>query len=158
VRVAAAVALLASGLLAGALGFGWANVAPTFSTVPLDVHLTFRVALFARNGVIMPALMVASFAATVWLAVTTRGRARAGAVAAAGLTAATFLVTRFGNVPMNDEMRRWLAGTVAPDYEERLALWEFYNDIRVATAVLAFGLLVAVVTVVRAPEAVRTAR
>src|ERR1700754_4510320 len=72
VRVAAAVALLASGLLAGALGFGWANVAPTFSTVPLDVHLTFRVALFARNGVIMPVLMVASFAATVWLAGTLR--------------------------------------------------------------------------------------
>jgi hypothetical protein len=157
-RAAAAVALLGTGLLAGALFFGWANVAPTFAAVPLDVHLTFRVALMSRNGVIMPALMALSFAAAVWLAVAADGRVRACAAVAAALTAATFLVTRFGNVPLNDEMRQWAAGALAADHMDRLQVWGVMNDIRVATAVAAFGVLIAAVVVVRSPEAVRARR
>jgi uncharacterized membrane protein len=158
IRAASAVALLGSGLLAGALFYGLANVDPTFAAVPLDVHLTFRVQLMTRNGVVMQALMAVSFAGAVWLAAATRGRVRACAVGAAALTAATFLVTRFGNVPINDEIRAWAAGALAPDFQERLQVWGVFNDIRVTTAVAAFALLVAAAAVVRSPGKVGAAR
>lgn len=143
---AAVAAQLATGLLAGALFYGWANVAPTFDAVPLDVHLTFRTELMTLNGIVMQALMAASFAGACWLTVVTRGRARAGAVAATVLTAATFVVTRFGAVPINDEIRAWAAGALAADHEERLRVWGVFNDIRVATAIGAFVLVVLVGT------------
>jgi uncharacterized membrane protein len=156
VRAAAAVALLGTGLLAGALFYGWANVTPTFASVPLDVHLTFRTELMTRNGVVMQGLMAVSFGAALWLAVAARGRVRAGAAGAAALTGVTFLVTRFGNVPINAEMREWAAGALAPDFQQRLLVWGAFNDARVATSVAAFGLLL--VAVVRTAEFARSAR
>jgi uncharacterized membrane protein len=155
---AAVVALLGTGLLAGALFYGWANVAPTFAAVPLDVHLTFRVALMTRNGVVVQALMAISFGAAVWLALAARGRIRACAAGSAALSAVTFLVTRFGNVPFNAEMREWAAGALAPDFQQRLQIWGVLNDIRVATAVAAFAVLAGAVVLVRTPHAVPAQR
>jgi uncharacterized membrane protein len=157
-RIAGVLALVAAGLLAGALFFGRANVLPAFAEVPLEVHLTFRVALFAHNGVVMPILMGVAFAGEVWLVLAARGRVRTLAVAAAGLTAVTFAVTRFANVPMNDEMRGWLADGPAADHAERLQLWGVYNDIRLVTALAAFGLLAAAVAAVRVPAEVGAGR
>jgi uncharacterized membrane protein len=157
-RVAGALALLPAGLLAGALFFGWANVLPAFAEVPLDVHLTFRVALFAHNGVVMPILMGLGFAGAVWLALAGRDRIRVLGAAAAALDVVTVAVTRFGAVPMNDEMRGWLATGPPPDYLERLQLWGLYNDIRLVTALVAFGLLAAAGTAVRAPDPLRAGR
>jgi uncharacterized membrane protein len=155
-RAIAAAAQLASGLLAGALFYGWANVAPTFAAVPLDVHLTFRTELMNLNAIVMQALMAASFLTSAGLAVAARGRARACAAAAAVLAMATFLVTRFGNVPFNAEIRAWATGALAADYQDRLAIWGVFNDIRVAAAVGAFALVVAAAGLLRpAPIAVR---
>jgi uncharacterized membrane protein len=154
VRAAAGVALLGTGLLAGALFYGWANVTPTFAAVPLDVHLTFRVELMNRNAVVVQALMAVAFGASLWLTIAAGGRVRACAAGATALAAATFLVTRFGNVPYNEEMRRWLAGSLAPDYQEQLQVWGVFNDIRVATAAAAFALLIAAVTIIRTPQVV----
>jgi uncharacterized membrane protein len=154
VRAAAGVALLGTGLLAGALFYGWANVTPTFAAVPLDVHLTFRVELMNRNAVVVQALMAVAFGAALWLTIAAGGRVRVCAAGATALTAATFLVTRFGNVPYNEEMRRWLAGSLAPDYQEQLQVWGVFNDIRVATAAAAFALLIAAVTIIRTPQVV----
>jgi uncharacterized membrane protein len=148
-RAAAAVGLLGTGLLAGALFYGWANVTPTFAAVPLDVHLTFRVELMNRNAVVVQALMAVSFVSAVWLAIAAGGRVRALAAGATALTAATFLVTRFGNVPYNQEMREWLAGALAADYQQQLQVWGMFNDVRVATAVAAFALLIVAVTTAR---------
>jgi len=159
VRAAAVAALVPSGILAGALSYGRVNVVPTFDAVPLDVHLTFRVALFEANGTVMPVLMGIGFAASVWLAVAARGRLRAAAAGAAVLTAVVAAVTRFGNVPVNDEVRAWLANGPAPDYVDRLAYWGVLNDIRLATALAAFVLLVVgVVAAARAPRPVPVPR
>jgi uncharacterized membrane protein len=158
-RASAAVALLATGLLAGALWFGWSNVDPTFAAVPLDVHLAFRVQLQSRNAVIMPALMGASLAAIVWFAIAARGRTRIGAVISAAFIVVTTVVTQLGNVPINREMRQWAAGELAPDYQERLQVWGMFNDIRVAAAVAAFAMLVgAVAVVVRTRQVAWSAR
>ncbi|MEV0705546.1 DUF1772 domain-containing protein [Saccharopolyspora sp. NPDC050389] len=141
-RLAAGSALLATGVLSGAFFYGWANVTPTFSAVPLDVHLAFRVELMKVNGVVMQILMAAAVATSGWLAFSVRGRARTPAIAATAFAVASFLVTRFGNVPINQEMKRWAAGQLAPDYLDRLAVWGTFNDIRVATALTAFVLVI----------------
>jgi uncharacterized membrane protein len=157
-RAAATAALLATGLLAGALWFGWSNVDPTFAAVPLDVHLAFRVQLQSRNAVIMPALMGASFAAIVWFAVATRGRTRVWAAVAAACMVVTFAVTQLGNVPVNREMRQWAAGALASDYQDRLQVWGVFNDIRTAAAVAALAALVLAVAAVRARQPAWSAR
>lgn len=141
-RVASGTAAVSTGLLAGSLFYGWANVVPTFAAVPLDVHLALRAELMNHNGVVMQALMAASLGAVVWLAVVAgRSRARTWALIAAGLTTATFVVTRLGNVPINGEIRAWAAGEVPDDYLDRLVVWGVFNDIRVSTAVTAFVLI-----------------
>lgn len=143
VRVASGTAAVSTGLLAGSLFYGWANVVPAFAALPLDVHLAFRTELMNHNGVVMQALMAASLAAAVWLAVVAgRTRTRRWALIAAGLTTATFLVTRLGNVPINGEIRAWAADGAPDDYLDRLVVWGVFNDIRVSTAVAAFVVIV----------------
>ncbi|TDD36953.1 DUF1772 domain-containing protein [Saccharopolyspora elongata] len=141
-RLATGFALLATGVLSGAFFYGWANVTPTFSAVPLDVHLAFRIELMKVNGVVMQLLMAAAAATTGWLAFSARGRARTLAIAATAFAVASILVTRFGNVPINQEMKRWAAGELAPDHLDRLAVWGTFNDIRVTTALTAFVLVI----------------
>ncbi|MER7079963.1 protein of unknown function [Saccharopolyspora kobensis] len=135
-------ALLATGVLTGAFFYGWANVAPTFGAVPLDVHLTFRTELMKMNGIVMQALMAASIATSGALAIVAGGRARTSAIGAALLAVTAFLVTRFGNVPINQEMKIWATGGLAPDFQERLAVWDTFHDIRVAAALGAFALVI----------------
>ncbi|WP_433274435.1 anthrone oxygenase family protein [Pseudonocardia xinjiangensis] len=148
-RTAAFAAQLTTGLLAGTMFYGWANVEPTFSAVPLDVHLTFRTELMKLNGVVTQGLMVATFLAGCWLALAARGRARGLAVGGVALTLTTFLVTRFGTVPIHDEIRAWAAGALAADYQERLAVWGAFNDVRVVVAVAAFALTIAAADLAR---------
>ena len=52
-RVVGALALLFTGLLAGAFGYGAVNVVQTFKAVPLDVRLTFHTAMMKMNGPVM---------------------------------------------------------------------------------------------------------
>jgi uncharacterized membrane protein len=148
-RLAAGIAPLATGLLAGALFYGWANVEPTFAAVPLEVHLSFRTTLMRQNGIVMQALMAIAFSTSIWLAVAARGKARICAAGAALLVGVTFLVTRFGNVPIHAEMKAWAAGALAANYQDRLETWRMFNDVRVATAVGAFVLLLVAADLVR---------
>lgn len=151
-RFSAGAAQLATGLLAGAFCYGWANVAPTFDAVPLDVHLAFRTELMKVNGIVMQALMGAAVLTCAWFAVTARGRARTLGIAASVLAVTAFAVTRFGNVPINGEIKRWQAGDLAPDYLDRLRTWDTFNDIRVAAAVAAFVLLLLAVDRARSSD------
>ncbi|WP_199435194.1 DUF1772 domain-containing protein [Qaidamihabitans albus] len=154
-RLATGLALLSAGLLAGAFLYGWANVAPTFAAVPLDVHLTYRVELMQRNGTIMPLLMGTTIVTLVWSAVVTRGAARALLTAATGLAATALVTTVFGNVPINGEIREWAAGRLPDDYEERLSTWGVFHDIRFAAAVGAFVLLILAIRMARRPRSAR---
>ncbi|KQV04462.1 MULTISPECIES: DUF1772 domain-containing protein [unclassified Kitasatospora] len=141
-RILLGLALLATGLLAGAFGYGAANLVPTFNAVPLDLRLTFHAELMKMNGITMQTAMAVSTLSSVALAVLTRGRARTLAGAAGALTFASFLTTRFGNIPINGRIKEWAVTSAPADHAEILQRWELFNDLRTLTAVLAFALLI----------------
>ncbi|WP_329390083.1 hypothetical protein OG625_38160 [Streptomyces sp. NBC_01351] len=72
IRLVTALALLSTGLLAGAFGYGAVNVATTFEVVPLDVRLTFHSALMRVNGPVMQSTMGLAALSSLALAVLTR--------------------------------------------------------------------------------------
>ncbi|MDA5285579.1 DUF1772 domain-containing protein [Streptomyces sp. NPDC054904] len=142
IRLVHALALLATGLLAGAFGYGAANLVPTFRAVPLDMRLSFHAELMRMNGITMQAAMAVSALGSLGLAVLTRGRARLVAGAAGLLTVASFLITRLGNVPINGRIKQWALTSAPADHAEVLGRWELFNTMRTVTAVMAFGLLI----------------
>ncbi|MEV7439559.1 DUF1772 domain-containing protein [Streptomyces sp. NPDC091204] len=152
VRVLQALALLATGLLAGAFGYGAANLVPTFNAVPLDMRLSFHAELMKMNGITMQAAMAVSTLSSLALAALTRGRARLIAGAAALLTLASFLITRFGNVPINGRIKEWALSSAPADHAEILRRWELFNNLRTLTALTAFTLLIALAMMGGSPQ------
>lgn len=141
-RLVTALCLLSTGLLAGAFGYGAVNVATTFDAVPLDVRLTFHSALMRMNGPVMQTIM--ALAALSSLALALLARRRLAGVAGV-LAVLSFLITRFGNVPINGQIKVWAVGTPPADYAEILQRWEMYNVIRTLTAFVAFALIITLV-------------
>ncbi|MFJ3724382.1 anthrone oxygenase family protein [Streptomyces sp. NPDC090045] len=142
IRLLLGLALLATGLLAGAFGYGAANLVPTFNAVPLDMRLTFHAELMKMNGITMQAAMAVSTLSSLTLATLTHGRARLIAATAALLTLASFLITRLGNVPINGRIKQWALTTPPADHAEILQRWELFNNLRTFTALTAFALLI----------------
>ncbi|WP_336048088.1 DUF1772 domain-containing protein [Streptomyces sp. CA2R101] len=142
IRIVHGLALLATGLLAGAFGYGAANLVPTFNAVPLAVRLSFHAELMKMNGITMQAAMGTAFLTSLTLAVLTGGRARLISGVASLLTLASFLITRFGNVPINGQIKRWAVTSAPADHAEILGHWELFNNMRTLTALAAFGLLI----------------
>ncbi|GII52057.1 hypothetical protein Pth03_04460 [Planotetraspora thailandica] len=149
VRHVQGAALLASGLLAGAFGYGAANVVPTFAAVPLDVRLTFHTAMMKVNEPVMQTAMALAILSSFGLAVVSRGLPRRLAIGAGALTLTSLLVTVFGNVPLHAHIRQWAAGSVAEGYAEILQRWETFHTIRTLTALAAFVLIVAIAVYTR---------
>ncbi|WKV72865.1 DUF1772 domain-containing protein [Streptomyces sp. PCS3-D2] len=143
IRLLQGLALLSTGLLAGAFGYGAANLVPTFNAVPLDMRLSFHAELMKMNGITMQAAMAVSTLSSLALAALTRGRARLIAGTAGLLTLASFLITRFGNVPINGRIKEWAHTSAPVDHTEILRRWELFNNLRTLTAVAAFALLIA---------------
>ncbi|THA36500.1 DUF1772 domain-containing protein [Streptomyces sp. A1277] len=141
-RLLQALALLATGLLAGAFGYGAANLVPTFNAVPLDMRLSFHAELMKMNGITMQAAMAVSTLSSLALATLTRGRARVIAGSAGLLTLASFLITRLGNVPINGRIKEWALSSAPADHAEILRRWELLNNLRTLTALAAFVLLI----------------
>ncbi|MFF4323488.1 anthrone oxygenase family protein [Streptomyces sp. NPDC001568] len=156
IRPVHALALLATGLLAGAFGYGAVNLVPTFRAVPLDMRLSFHAELMRMNGITMQAAMAVSALSSFGLAALTRGRARLLAGAAGLLVVASFLITRLGNVPINGRIKEWALTSAPADHAEVLGRWELFNDMRAVTALVAFGLLI-LLAVRRPPAAARPA-
>jgi uncharacterized membrane protein len=147
-----AFALLTGGLLAGAFGYGAVNVVYAFRRVPLDVRFTFHTALMAVNGIVMQTLMGLTIASCLVLALLTRSRERWIAGTATGLVVASFLITRFGNVPINQKIKVWAMTSAPDDYAEILSRWEAFHFARTACALAAF-LLIVTLTLLPAKEA-----
>jgi hypothetical protein len=143
--VAKFLGVFLAGLLAGIMVYGWMNLAPVFHEVPMDVHLLFRVKLMDHNSIIMPALMGVVFISASIYAYTARFQkaARNFAIASAVLAIVVFLVTRFGNVPINWQIRSWSASALPSNAQELLERWDFFHSIRTLSAVSCFLCLVA---------------
>ena len=137
-RTVHTLTLLSTGLLAGALCYGAVNLVPTFNAVPLDVRLTFHTALMRMNGPVIQTVMACAAVGSVTWAVLERGRSRLLAAGSGGLVLVAFLVTRFGNVPINARIKTWAATSAPPEHPAALRQWEMFNDIRTAAAVTAF--------------------
>ncbi len=144
VRLLLGVSLLSAGLLAGAFGYGAANLVPTFNAVPLDMRLDFHTELMKMNGITMQAAMAVAALSSLALAALTRDRARVLTGTAGLLIVTSFLITRFGNVPINGLIKQWAATAPPPDHAEILHRWELFNDARTFTAVVAFAVLISV--------------
>lgn len=144
IRLVTGLALLSTGLLAGAFGYGAVNVATTFTVVPLDVRLTFHSALMQMNGPVMQTTMALAALSSLALAVLARGAHRYLAGAAGALAVASFLITRFGNVPINGRIKVWAVTTPPADYATQLQRWETFNVVRSLTALAAFVLVIAI--------------
>ncbi|WP_280404540.1 DUF1772 domain-containing protein [Nocardia brasiliensis] len=152
VRSVRSLALLATGLLAGAFGYGAANLAPTFHRVPLQMRLDFHTELMKNNSVSMQITMAAAALSCFGLAVLLRGRARTLAVGAGALVVGSFLVTRLGNVPINHQINRWAVEGAPADYLSILTRWDFFHYLRTGTALAAF---VVIIVLVMRPERMR---
>ncbi|MCX5272630.1 DUF1772 domain-containing protein [Streptomyces virginiae] len=148
-RLLLGLALLSTGLLAGAFGYGAANLVPTFNAVPLDIRLSFHTELMKMNGITMQAAMGISIVSSLTLAALAHGRTRLLAGGAGLLALTSLLVTRFGNVPINSRIKEWAHASAPADHTEILRHWEMFNDIRTVAAVLAFALLIS--TALRPP-------
>lgn len=123
-------------------------MATTFNVVPLDVRLTFHSALMQMNGPVMQTTMALAALSSLALAVLARGTQRYLAGAAGVLAVASFLITRFGNVPINGRIKVWAVTTPPPDYATHLQRWETFNIVRTLTALVAFTLVIAIATLV----------
>ncbi|WP_218004138.1 DUF1772 domain-containing protein [Nocardia araoensis] len=150
--VARTFALVPSGLLAGAFGYGAVNVLYAFRKVPLDVRFTFHTALMSVNGVVMQSSMGLTILSTLVLAIRSTGRSRLLAGSASLLAVAAFLITRLGNVPINQKIKVWAVSGPPADYAEILGRWEAFHFARTACALVAFGLVV-VTTLLPAQQA-----
>lgn len=152
-----AAALLFPGLLAGAFGYGAVNVLYAFREVPLDVRFTFHTALMRVNGLVMQSLMGLAVLSTLVLAVYSTSWLRRLACGASALVVTSFLVTRFGNVPINQHIKQWAVGTPPADYAEILHRWEMFHILRTGCALAAFVLVIGVVLATARAESCGTA-
>jgi hypothetical protein len=118
-------------------------IIPAWNEVPRAMHFTYRVALMRHNAVLMQSMMVVGILAPLWWAWTIRARpaARVCAVAAGIMNVAAVLVTRFGNVPINQLVSKWLTEAPPANYLEALHRWTVFNNLRSVAAVFGFALI-----------------
>lgn len=153
IRSIRSLALLTTGLLAGAFGYGAANLVPTFHRVPLQMRLEFHTELMQNNSISMQATMAAAALSCLGAAVLATGRDRIVAAFATVLVVASFAITRLGNVPINHRINRWAVDGAPADYAAILTRWDAFHFLRTGTALAAFALIIAlVVWMPRAPR------
>ncbi|MET8908913.1 DUF1772 domain-containing protein [Micromonospora sp. NPDC004551] len=144
-RIIRGLALLSTGTLSGTFVYGAVNVAQTFHAVPLDVRLTFHSALMRMNGPVVQTMMALAVLSSVLLVVLSRGVPRLLAAGAGLMALTSFLVTRFGNVPINQQIKVWAVTSAPADHAAILHRWDIFNYVRTAAGVVAFLLVIAAV-------------
>jgi hypothetical protein len=142
-RVAKLLSLMSTGFLAGVFTYAFFAIIPAWNEVPREVHFTYRVALMRHNAIVMQSIMLVGILSPLWLAwiIRTMPAASACAVAAGIMNLTAVLVTRFGNVPINQLIRKWLTEPPPANYLESLHRWTVFNNIRSAAAVFGFLLI-----------------
>jgi hypothetical protein len=142
-RAAKLLSLMSTGFLAGVFTYAFFAIIPAWNEVPRAVHFTYRVALMRHNAIVMQSIMLVGILAPLGWAWTLRAMpaARACAVAASLMNLTSVLVTRFGNVPINQLVSKWLTEPPPANYLESLHRWTVFNNIRSTAAVFGFLLI-----------------
>jgi hypothetical protein len=142
-RVAKLFSLMSTGFLAGVFTYAFFAIIPAWNEVPRQVHFTYRVALMRHNAVVVQSMMLLGILSPLWWAWTLdrAPAARACAVAAGLMNLSAVIITRFGNVPVNQLIRKWLTETPPANYMASLHRWDVFNNIRSVAAVLGFLLV-----------------
>ena len=150
-KFANVVAITSTGLLAGAFAYAFFSIVPTFSEVPLEVHFTFRDALMRHNGVYVQIVMALSVLTPLWSAYTIRvsDSRRSLAILASLLAATSFVVTRFGNVPINQLIKTWSVENLPANWKALLHTWDRFNLVRSLSALGCFVSFIAATLVSR---------
>ena len=151
-QLAKGSALLAAGLLAGAFYYATFNVLPAFGQVSTPVHLIFRTTLMRYNALNMQFLMASVIITCGWFAWTVRQVRPVFwlAMGALGLSVATLLITRWGNVPINLVMKTWVPTAPPAHWQATLTRWNGFHTARTATTIAGFVCLLVAVTLLPA--------
>ena len=101
-----------------------------------------------HNGIYMQISMVVSILTPLWWAFTMDGprTSRLLAISASSLAVTAFLVTRFGNVPINQMIKTWSSTMPPANYESLLGRWLVFNNVRTAAAAIGFACVVIATT------------
>lgn len=142
-EISNALALFATGLLAGTFFYVKFNIMPTFWEVPMDVHLRFRFTLMKHNDVLFQSLIAFSTLSSAFFAYRIRKYKHLFVIACFSvlLSIITFLITYFGNMPINDQIRTWLQVSPPNDWADILQTWDFYHSSRTVISMLSFILI-----------------
>jgi uncharacterized membrane protein len=89
--------------------------------------------------------MALAFVSSLVLAALVQAAPRLLAAGAGALILTSFLVTRLGNVPINQQIKVWAVTSPPADHAAILQRWEMFNNIRTAAALAAFLLVIVVV-------------
>ncbi len=140
-------ALIFTGLLAGSFYYGTLILVPAFYDVPSTVHLVYRVHLMDHNAIYMQLINALALLAPFCCAITAKHskRIRDLSLLAGILAVTTLVVTRFGNVPVNRQIRTWDPAFPAADWLATLHRWDIFNAIRTTTGVASFVVMCVVV-------------
>ena len=142
-KLSNAIALFSTGLLAGTFFYVKFNVLPTFWEVPQFVHLCFRSTLMKHNDVVFQSLMITSIISCIWFTWRIRSLKYisifTGFAAILGIT--TYLITYFGNLPINAQLKVWLHTSPPKDWAKILKIWDFYHTCRTITAIGSFTMI-----------------
>lgn len=141
-QLAQAASLLFGGLVAGMFSYGAVNVVYAFRDVTPDVRFDFHTALMSVNGFVMQTMMGLAILSYLLLTILGGSRGRWLAGISTVLAIATFMITRFGNVPINQHIKVWAVSGPPVDYVEILQRWETFHFARTICIVIAFTLIV----------------
>lgn len=135
-----AVALFATGLLAGTFFYVRFNIVPTFWEVPTDVHLRFRFVLMKYNDIVFLLLMGAAIISSIWFALSVRSLNHIFVFTsfAVVLAITTFLIAYFGNMPINSQINTWIKTVPPKNWVAILKTWDFYHTCRTVTSMGSF--------------------
>jgi uncharacterized membrane protein len=140
-------ALVFTGFLAGSFYYGTLILVPAFYDVPSTVHLVYRVHLMDHNAIFMQLINALALLAPFCCAITAKHskRIRDLSLLAGILSVTTLVVTRFGNVPVNRQIRTWDPAFPAADWLATLHRWDIFNAIRTTTGIASFLVMCIVV-------------
>ena len=135
--------LLFAGLIAGTFFYGTFCVLPAFYEVPSNIHLAFRTKLMQHNKVLVMLLVLCQIGFNIIYLYQVRNIRVANllCLTACIFTVISLVITRFGSVPINMQMKTWNPSSPPPDWLLVLRKWDFYNAIRTITAIGSFILL-----------------